>query len=150
MSSPPLFRGVPSSSSPIALSQQEAEPTVAIEDLLSTAAINGDWNAYWSLRDELRRSPQVFHDRILNACRLAIHHHTDNIAQNILLELDGINQLDQYGFCRQGLLAATRAIDDVNLAIVHQILLTNMPVNMLGTRWSGRAKEGAWSSSSFL
>jgi hypothetical protein len=86
-----------------------------MEGILSAAAFDGDWDTYCTLRDKLRRTPHLFHDKIMNAFNLAIQHHNNDIAEDILSELDEINWLDRYGFRREGLLTATRAIDGVNL-----------------------------------
>ncbi|KAL3454269.1 hypothetical protein BJX65DRAFT_302054 [Aspergillus insuetus] len=56
----------------------------AIEDRLLVAAIKGDWDLYCTLRDELLLAPHMFHDKIMNAFKLAIEHHSQDIAEDIL------------------------------------------------------------------
>jgi hypothetical protein len=113
-----------------------------MEGLLSAAAFDGDWDTYCTLRDKLCRTPHLFHDKIMNAFNLAIQHHNNDIAEDILSELNEINRLDQYGIRREGLLAAARAIDGVNLILADYILVINMPVHMLGTPLESACERG--------
>ncbi|KAJ0413846.1 hypothetical protein BJY00DRAFT_319408 [Aspergillus carlsbadensis] len=65
------------------LIKQGDDPVATFEECLSSAAMDGDWQSYRALRDELRLTPQMFHDKIMNAFKTRHHPPQQHTQPNI-------------------------------------------------------------------